>query len=45
MRNRATAIRVVLIVWIIAAVGGDVGWRSAPSLQGKPPTSHRAKAW
>ncbi len=30
MRNRATAIRVVLIVWIVAAVGGDVGLALGP---------------
>ncbi|MHB8490318.1 MAG: cytochrome c oxidase subunit II [Candidatus Dormibacteria bacterium] len=30
MRNRATAIRVVVIVWIVAAVGGDVGLALGP---------------
>jgi cytochrome c oxidase subunit II len=30
MRNRATAIRVVIIVWIIAAVGGDVALAFGP---------------
>lgn len=30
MRNRATAIRVVVIVWIIAAVGGDVAMAFGP---------------
>src|ERR1039458_6746701 len=30
MRNRATATRIVLIVWIVAAVGGDVGLALGP---------------
>jgi cytochrome c oxidase subunit 2 len=30
MRNRATAIRVVLVVWIVAAVGGDVALAFGP---------------
>ena len=30
MRNRTTAIRVVLIVWIVAAVGGDVALAFGP---------------
>lgn len=30
MRNRATAIRIVVIVWIVAAVAGDVGLALGP---------------
>jgi len=30
MRNRATAIRVVIVVWLIAAVGGDVALAFGP---------------
>ncbi|MGA8523536.1 MAG: hypothetical protein WB807_10820, partial [Candidatus Dormiibacterota bacterium] len=30
MRNRATATRIVLIAWIVAAVGGDVGLALGP---------------
>ena len=30
MRNRATAIRIVLIVWFVASVGGDVGLALGP---------------
>jgi cytochrome c oxidase subunit 2 len=30
MRNRATAIRIVIIVWIVAAIGGDIALALAP---------------
>ena len=30
MRNRATAIRIVIIVWIVAAIAGDIGLALAP---------------